>query len=463
MTREERLTNIFTEFDTCVHKLCEDTHGVFCEIIPIYKGEERAQNLKYRRAFIVYNSFAVEIKYTAHAMMNVSNSILECLIRLDKDEDGMAVPLPLLLDYLDVDESAPMYIPSISDEVGMQEAFDCIGDVLVRNLGRIADACGDARGKENAIDAYKKDISLVLEVTLNDENFEFYINDNLYMFFTLRFTSAPFINYIKGDVKTAVKQLGKVKKRIGYEERMLRLWQSGRAAQCDLSSVSESLNSYSKGGVQGGSAKELLAMLVAWLFLLVVISPFAVGFYLLLMFLESRGSVYLMGPIYNIPYCFLFAFLAAIAASYFLRFKAYKLLFPKDFERFAAADHIQNGVGGDKLMKGFLTVIAICGIAGAILLAKWNINFKPDGFIDNSKFLSLRGEYYEYDDVERIYYRPSRVNDFGETLDFPSYVLVLKDGKEIDFYELDEIEKYENELINFLREKGIAVDDSAKQ
>lgn len=180
----------------------------------------------------------------------------------------------------------------------------------------------------------------------------------------------------------------------------------------------------------------------------------------MLVFFEGRNSVYLMGPIYSLPYCITVGFLTAIPASYFTRFKFYKLLFPKDFEKYCAADQVQNGKGADKLIRGMMTVIVIGSVVLSIFLAKWNVNFLEDGIVDNSKFLSLKGEYYDYADIDRVYYKPDRVNSFGETLNYPSYVIVLRDGKEIDLYEFDEIERYEDRLLSFLREKGVKVESS---
>ena len=241
---------------------------------------------------------------------------------------------------------------------------------------------------------------------------------------------------------------------------MLEIWQDQKDVDTsDLSSVREALKTYNKSGVQNASSgKELAAMFLSWIPLWIGFSAVFVGFFFLLVYFEGISSIYLMGPIYSFPYCILFGFISAIAASYFTRFKTYKFLFPKDFERYRAADQIQNGEGADKLMKGFLTVIIICAVAGSVLLAKWNVNFKEYGFVDNSKFLSLVGEYHDYEEIARIYYKADRVNGLGEKLDFPSYVIVLKNGQEIDLYEHDEIEVYEGTLIETLKEKGVRVD-----
>ena len=165
-----------------------------------------------------------------------------------------------------------------------------------------------------------------------------------------------------------------------------------------------------------------------------------------------------MGPIYNFPYCILAAFITAIAASYFVRFPVYKWLFPKDYEKYCATDQVNNGKGADKLIKGMLVVLLVCSLVGTVLFTRFGIKFMENGFVDNTNFFSISGQYYEYADIERIYYLPSRINGLGETLENPSYVIVLKDGREIDLYESDEIENYEGALFDHLKEHGVRIE-----
>lgn len=461
MTREQRLTNLFHAFDMRAEAFCRDTGGSYFEIVPTYKGNRRdAQSLKYRSAYIFYNSFAVEFKYTAHGTMSLANSILECLIIPDKSRDGISIPLPLFLDYCDKITAIPLCIPSIIDGLGLDQAFDCICSVLNDTFTLIADVCANEEKRLRVFDSFISEMSALLNVEINDENIKYYFDKSLYSFLTLRLTSAHFINYIKGDLKTATKQLGKVKDKLGYEKSLLEEMKSGKITTLpDLSSIREALKTYSKGGVQNtSSGKEFFAMFLSWIVLCLGFSAIYLALFFLLVYIEGRSSIYLMGPIYNFPYCILCGFITAIAASYFIRFKAYKLLFPKDFDRFQATDQIQNGTGSDKLMKGFLTVLIICSLIGCVLFAKWNINFGEYGFTDNSKFFSVSGEYHSYEDVDRIYYKSDRVNDFGDTLDFPSYVIVLKSGQEIDLYEYGEIEEYEDTLLEQLKEKGVRIE-----
>ena len=164
-----------------------------------------------------------------------------------------------------------------------------------------------------------------------------------------------------------------------------------------------------------------------------------------------------MGPEYNFPYCIMAGFITAIAVSYFTRLTFIKLVYRKDFERYRELDSITNGGGADKFMRGFLWVIVTVCLVACLFFVKWNLNFMPNGFTDNSEFWSLEGEYYPYSQIEYVYYKPDRVNAFDEVLEFPSYVIVLKDGREIDLYEHGEISDYEDALLEHLRNKGVPI------
>ena len=464
MTREERLTELFAAFDHCAREYCRRSQGIFCEIVPIYKGAAKAENLKYRCAFIDYQSFCLQFKYTAHSKMNVTNSILECLVHLGKN-DSVAIPLPLFLNYLEVSELSPLCIPSILDADDMKAAFDCIESVLSRSFALMSDTLGSEDGVHKVLDSFIKEMGYVLNIEMKEENFDYYVTEHLYTFLTLRLTSAPFINYMKGDFQTASKQLLKQKRKTGYEESLLTSLQSGEAKpEPSLVSIRRNLSSYGKSGVQNtASGKEFLAMFLSFLLLTVLFSLVYGAFYFLLLLWEGRNSVFLMGPFSNWPFCLVTAFITAIAASYFARFKAYRILFPKHFQRYSAVDQIANGKGADKLMRGLLSMIVIASAVFLILFAKWNVRFEEEGIVDNSPFLSISGVFYDYNEIDRVYYKPNRVNDFGETLDSPSYVIVLSNDKEIDLYQLEDIEKYEDQLLPFLQTKGVTVEprDSA--
>lgn len=467
MTRTDRANMIHDQFDISARKFCENTDGIFCDITSVHKGELKPQNLKYRYAKIYYNAFIVEFKYTAYGIMSITNSILESIVYFDKNEDAIGIPLPFVIDHCNVDTATPLCIPLISNAEGMRQAFHCIGSVLQNILTDITRINYDTTEKEMLLQSFKKEIDLIFGASPMDDKSEkidqvhkpFIIDEYCYRYFTHRFSSVAFIDLIKGQRKKAIKQLRKTKSLTGYEKRVLNVWISHDHLEIpDLSAIRKNAEAFNDSGVQKVDLKEFSTLFFSWILLTIGLSVPYAGIFYLLVYIEGRNSIYLMGPIYSLPYCICFAFITAIAASYFTRFQFYKLLFKKDYERYREIDAMQNGSGSDKVMNVFLILIVVSSFVGCILLSKWNLNFLQNGFIDNTSFFSLQGEYYSYHEVDRIYYKPDRINGFGETLDMPSYVLVLKNGKEIDLYEFDDISQYENGLLDHLRDHGINIE-----
>lgn len=458
MGREEQLNRILTRFDQAAQRFCDDTSGIFCEISSVYKGTGASRHLRYRFAKIYYHSFSVTFVYTAHAILHTVNSILSCAVSVEKHEHAAAIPLPLITDYCDKDVAAPLYIPFITNEEGMQQAFDCIGRVLRGLLPELADISLDPMRKTALLAAFSKDMTDVLDID-DWEQTQADLPAYLIDFFVLRFCSDAFINHLKGNFARSHKQLSNVKKRTGYEERMLAFWASDAPADdADLSAILINAASYNESGVPKADAREFGALFLSWVLLTPLVAAVYSGLYFLLVYLEGRESVYVMGAIENFPFCIVFAFITAIALSYFTRFTFCRWFFGKRFDRYREMDYIQNGRSADKAMKRLLVFLAIVSMIGIVLMAKWNLNFLPDGFVDNSRFFSLRGEYHAYSEIEKVYYKPDRVNGLNQTIDFPSYVLVLRDGTEIDFYEHGEIDDYETELLTYLRDWGVTVE-----
>lgn len=468
MTRKERLASLFEAFDRLAERFCEDTQGLCCEIGTVYKKEntEDPEKLRFRLARVWYRAYFLEFKYTARSSMNVSQSILECLIYPEKAPDGIAIPLPLFLDYCGIDEETPLCIPMISTEESMEEAFDCICTVLRTHEDALRDVCESEEGRERVLLTFRQEVVRLLDIDVDpvSEAYEVfpYLNPALYDFFTARFLSAPFLNELRGDRQAAIRQLRRLKKKLGYEVRLLRLWESDRTPSPSLPRTREILcAAYTKGGTPRTPAKELLAMLIAWMLLTLVLIPVYGGIYLLLHLWEGVGAVYHLASSENVAYSICFAFITAICASYFLRFLILKPLYPKDYERQLALDHLQNGKGSDRLIKVLLHALVLISLLLSLLLAKWDVKFIENGFVDNSDFFSLTGEYHAYGEIECLYYKPDRLNDFGETINTPSYVLRLKDGKEIDLFPLAEIEEYGPTLLELLEEKGVRIERSS--
>lgn len=458
MGREEMLGAIFTQFDHSAQQCCQATNGVFCDIDSTYKGEKKPQNLKRRMARIYYSSFVAEFVYTAHGVLGTVNSILSCNICLDKGENSIGIPLPLAADYCGVDVDAPLCIPFITNPQAMEQAVQCIGGVLESLLPVFAEISCDERKQQKFLTAFHNEIKFIFDIEELSVMPEEAIR-SLVDFFVFRFSDGAFLNALRGNYGKAVKQLKKIKNLTGYERRMLRLWsQQGERKQPEIDAVIKNVVAYSGYGTTKAELKEFAAMFISWIALTPGVSALYLGLYFLMVWLEGRNSVCLMGPYYNFPYCIMAGFITAIALSYFTRFHFYRWLFKKDYDQYSEMENTRNLGAENKLMKGFLGVLVVAGIALSVLVVKWNLNFLEDGFVDNSKFLALQGQYHPYSEIQRVYYKPDRVNGYGETIDYPSYVIVLEDGHEIDLYEHGDIDDYEDVLLAFLIEQGVEVE-----
>ena len=462
MTREERLNEIFSEFDKQIKLFSRRTGALTCEISSNYKGEEKTENLTHRFADVTYGTYLIEFQYTAQGMMSLSSSILECLVFLEKDGQTPPVPLSLLLCYIGIDEPTPLTIPLISGREAMRQACECIFAAIKRSENAIDALSENAPERERIVTEFALDATNVLGIKLkNDENPRDeaiqYLNPAIYDYLTIRLSSAPFQNYIRGDRKKAVKQLQKTKRPLVYEQKLSKLWAEEESDSNPLSAIRENLSFYTKGGTEKISAKEFSVMFLSWLALCIITTAIYSGLYLLVMLVEGWGSVYLMGPLYNLPFCFVAGFVTAIALSYYTRLWFYKRLFPKSYERYVEMDHIRNGKASDRIIGVMLVFLVVASLIMLYLFARMNLNFREEGFVDNSEFFSISGEYHDYSEIEKIYYKPNRVNSLGETLEYPSHVLVLTDGTEIDFYEFDEIGSYDK-LLRHLGDRGVTIE-----
>lgn len=458
MSRNETLGAIIERFDLSAKSFCEETDGLYCEITSEYKGNETVENLKYRFADIYYNSFAVKFVYIARSSGIGNKNVLCCCVRFDKNDELKEIPLALLTDYIGKDINAPMCVPLIYNETAMEQAFDCVGGVVKDLLGDFK-AIGDAPEKSGYVwSAFTGELETLLGDKYSDEAFAAYKNHMFYTFFPLRFCSDAFVSAVKGDIARAEKQLKKIKVLTGYEKRVITMLSVGETFDTEsLPEMTRNLcTNYNSLGVEKLNKKEFLAMLISWFVLNVPFSGVFIGLYSLLAHFETANSEFVLASQDCIFYCVVFAFITAIALSYFTRKKFFKLVDRKHYETYAEQTDIQNGAGSDKFMKALLFVIFVACVIGCGLISKWNLNFMYDGFVDNSSFWSLKGEYYSYSEIEKVY------SDDSVNKNLPYYIIRLKSGDEIYVSKLNYTEDTDRAL-DFLEEKGVTVERSRNE
>ena len=200
--------------------------------------------------------------------------------------------------------------------------------------------------------------------------------------------------------------------------------------------------------------KRFIALISSTIVLSVIFAFPLSGFYYILMSIEKINAIYLTGP--NLSDVYVTSFLLGLVVSLRIRLSTFKLLFKKDYEQMLEIDREQNTPGDNKFFKGLTVFIIFFCLLSVMLVVKSNIKFEKDGFIDNTGY-SLKWNYYPYAEVQKVYYKPTRTDKLGEVEESPSYVIVIKSGKEIDLYGSEDVLKSREYLVPILKGKGIQV------
>ncbi|HBP38006.1 MAG TPA: hypothetical protein DD640_04560 [Clostridiales bacterium] len=457
MSQEDSYQSILQTFDRCAQEFTRSSGGLFCEILTEYKGGASEAHIKVRTAKIYYNNYILLCQYTAHGLLSTVNSIVACYVMLSKEADALRYPVTAGVDFLDIDTLDCFVIPNISNPAMMAESLN----LLYRNLARIqmpiaAQAADEAR-KETFRSFYIREVERVLQVAITPQNQAGILNiyDKYYLG---RMTSGPYLLYLAGNYKKAAGKLARFKGLSSYEQRLLRLLnQAGESAGQAPGSVVENIKLYNALGVPKTDKREMIAVFASAFLWMILWAAVFTPIYFLVYFFLNRGAIYVAGAYGQAPGLFLPSFLMGICTSYFTRRKAYQVLFKKHYLKYQEMDTITNSPGSDKFMKYFSRIVLVGAVLFTLLSARWGIKFTDSGFIDNTRWFSLQGVYHEYADIKQVYYLESRINGFGDILDFPSYVMVYQDGTEQDLYDVENVERTEEELIPILVSRGIPV------
>ena len=302
MTKNDILNTIYKEFDSLANDFSSKTGGESCRITSDYNGEAVPANLEHRSAMISYENMAIEFRYTAHGLLGLVNSILECMIYTDKTEDSVPVPLQFACEYLRRTPAVPLTIPLISNAECMREAFSILEKAIMLIFDDIAEICLSTYSSEKLCDFFGDELCRIGNIKRTEDIF---VTDTDYMVLTAHFVSDYYVNFFRDDKKSAVRGLDKFKHKSNYDRSVLSLWNSDFSfSSINIPALRKSANAYNKSGVQKNDFKEFIAFFIPTLLMSPFISVIYVALFLFLVNLEGRDSVYLMGAIYNLPNCF---------------------------------------------------------------------------------------------------------------------------------------------------------------
>lgn len=465
----------------------------FYEEKTIYKSKsETYDNVFSHDIYFYYKSFIVRFTYYPHFPMTMAHSVLCCFVSLEKSE-RLFYPMQQICGFLGVVPDETLVIPFISDDKAMRDSFESLTRSLQKLTPQLTElsyssdkksdffaleldsaekffkteyptedslieAIGQAekewlpgfikeRQLENPGEPTSDDIlreefdSAVAEITnealSSVKAQKLSLVNEYYRFIQARSVLAGYADYMLGDYRSALKKFKKLKNPTAFERCLIKRLENAKAPQTHLpKSVAESMTLYDTGFKKNGLKEALLVMPAAILFGAAWL-PLFLGLYFLFYFFESRGAVYLAGSLDNAPSVMLPCFLMGIFTIYFKSDWFRKIFFRKSSRKYIELDRMEQSRGAHKFMKGFAALTLAASFAFCFFVSHQNVKFVDTGFYDNSGFFSINSEFYSYNEVDKLYYREKTPDGSGETYDYPSYGVLLKNGAELDLSAID--------------------------
>ena len=417
-----------------------------------YKGPD----ISSIEGWVYFSSFVLLFEYTAHSLLSEVNSLLECKLMAEKNNpDALRYSLMDVFNALELDDFRCALIPSIASETAMAAAFQWLGEIVGDHLPAIAALLAGEEQHYRLYACFTADVQRFFPDYMHS-GYDVVDQKNLDLYYgwlrgRFGFAQGAYMRYLGGNPFHARKKLARTKKTLLYERRLLAYLDTPGQKRDPLPPMlCEQIK-----GPQGTDARYVLAVFASWIPLTALCLPFWLGVFYLLRAIAMRGQLLLIGPD---PFeAFMPAFLTAIVLSFFTRRMVMRLLFRRRAAELLENDAILFSRGTQRFMKGFLYVVFLGGMSFLFVCVNANIAFGEVGFTDNRAMFSMQGEYHPYAAIDHVYYKPDRINGFGETIPFDSYVLVLRDGEEIDLYEHCETSFAVEKVLPLLEEKGVSV------
>ncbi len=383
-------------------------------------------------SFVVeFDLIKVEFVYTKKASTLCPVRTLFCRIFLHKNSPYF-YEIPEIIDFLNLDDFHCYVFPGMENEERVTACFS----FLCRFLDDHRDALG-ALGAENEKWENEKRKTLkmmfaVKEETLpSDEETQTRYFLRLSFFaeqqFLLRSTNFPAYRFfLDGKYEKSLEKYQKVKNLFPYEERLIAFM---RTAETPYDAVPDKCDSRNALKRCGSSKKNFLLLLVSWIACMLLLSlPFAAALLITGAVWESKTSYADLLPLWSL---FLFAGVPGLIFGTAAWKKLAGFVFKNDQEMTDFSDILFPK--STFLFFGIAGSVVLCG-----MIVLFVLSVKPTFCVYDDHTFSYTlsdGSGAKTDDlseIESVYHIAGRYNDYGNYIKRGSYVIVLKDGTQID-------------------------------
>lgn len=456
--KEDLIKQLVETFKTETEKYSNELEGVVnykCD--EFYRKNNPAKGYHSIDANIMFKNFVLKLEYKINVSMLIPKSTVEMRFMFENGKLPVEFSIYDILNIIDKDNFKCYTFSYVTNETKMKKILK----YLIDTFKEYKDTIEEISESSESINEIEKDTEAKIKLFLNEDIFKsrdaFYLMHMLELYYVIdvsRFTLDAYVDYTIGKYSKAIKKYNKLKGKLtSYEQRLLE-YIKANLNQIEIP-IEQEMNTLVQAKKLKNIKTELFPMYLSWL----VLTPLWCIIYDLVYYIATyflyKDAIYVAG---SFPFViFLPALMTAIIHSYFNRNTVYKLLFRKRYNEIKALDEIENGGKVDRLMSKIFQFIIAASLVFSVLIANTNIAFYEEYFKHNLDLLSIKGTSYNYDDVHCVYKADGIKNDFGQVVNNPTYVIVIKGGEQINLYYDVEFEDAKNNIIPIFEKHNIEI------
>lgn len=366
--------------------------------------------------------------------------------------------IPELLAFLGIDDYRACYFPYIESEERMNCCFDALTEMLDAHIEDFEKIVTNFRHEEMRRYQFEsiKDMYSLKEEDYNDS--EIYIK-MLEMGETMTYlqrmtTLDAYYNLCCGNREDAIKKYEKLQSKnllFDYEKRLLEFIKKPENA--DFKPISDECFSYkeAKPFIMGGNIFSFKSLLFAFG---VTIPVFLIAPIIVEKIISTGAIAY-----YGVP-CWvnlLFGTVAAVTVAIGFADNINKIVGDKKAKtRVKYRGILESKLSKDiteVLFRSFSAILFVFVMMLSILTTSvYDTHVKTPS--DDNPFISVK---IQYEDIEKIYYMDARYNVYGDRIERPSYVLILKNGEIFDFDLVNTAEETEKDVLPLLEKYDLEI------
>ena len=408
--------------------------------------------------FVTLNRIQIEFIYTKKDRVLYPVSTLFCKISLMKN-DGFFYHIPEIIDFMGIDDFHCYYFPYIENAKRLKACFDCICEFIDNNIdsiNRLSDESDKWFNKklENAIKFYSiKEDAIPTDPV---KRTAYYINlfnadDRVYV---PRFSKGlAYRCFLDGEYDKAVAKYSKIKRLLPYEEKLESFM---KTLKRPYEAIDPECNSRMAAKKYNPSLENFFSFLISMVAFMILTSiPFVIAALIMNAVLNSVTFYADTIPVTDA------IMLGAIPGLFLGGLNMYKVqgfLFRKSKE----------AIEFDEILVPrslALFVKILVGILICAAIAVFVVFFRPVISVYDTTFTyrdNFATKTYEINDVESIYHIDRWYDEDDQYYDRESFVLVLKDGTQIDtiHFNNNDIKRIENKLLPVFDKNVLYVDSN---